>query len=114
MEGKMAALNLLFVGLNGSVAALDRSTGTCVWTTNLKGSDFVNVLLAEDEVYAATKGEVFCLDPGTGQIRWQNPLKGMGLGLVSIAGPGIQGNQAALVHKHKRDQEMAAAGAAGS
>ena len=67
------------------------------------------MLQAEDEIYATTKGEVFCLDPGTGQIRWHNPLKGMGTGLVSIAGPGIQGNQAALVQKHKRDQEMAAA-----
>jgi outer membrane protein assembly factor BamB len=110
--GKMAAMSLIFIGLNGSVAAIDRSTGTLVWATKLKGSDFVNVQQAEDEIYAATKGEIFCLDPGTGQIRWHNPLKGMGLGLVSIAGPGIQGNQAALVQKHKRDQEMAAAGAA--
>ena len=107
----MAALNLVFVGLKGSVAALDRSTGTRVWVTKLKGGDFVNVLQAEDEIYATTKGEVFCLDPGTGHIRWHNPLKGMGTGLVSIAASGIQGNQAALVKKHKRDQEMAAAGA---
>ncbi len=107
-------MNLVYVGLNGSVAALDRSTGMQVWATKLKGGDFVNVMQAEDEIYATTKGEVFCLDPGTGQIRWHNPLKGMGTGLVSIAGPGIQGNQASLVQKHRRDQEMAAAAAAGA
>jgi outer membrane protein assembly factor BamB len=108
----MAALNLVFVGLNGSVAALDSSTGTRIWVTKLKGSNFVNVLHVLNELYATTKGEVFCLDPATGQIRWHNPLKGMGMGLVSIAAPGIQGNQAALAQKHQQDQEMAAAGAA--
>ena len=108
----MAALNFVFVGLNGSVAALDRSTGALIWTARLKGRDFVNVIQTDSEVYAATKGEIFCLDPGTGHIRWCNPLKGMGLGLVSIALPGSQGNQAVLAQKKKRDEEEAAAAAA--
>jgi outer membrane protein assembly factor BamB len=111
----MAALNIVFVGINGSVAALDRSTGARLWATKLKGGEFVNIFLAEDVLYAATKGEVFCLDPTTGQIRWHNPLKGMGIGLVCIAAPGAQGNQVALSQKYKHDQEEAAgAGAAGS
>jgi outer membrane protein assembly factor BamB len=110
----MAAMNYVFVGLNGSVASLDRSTGTLLWTTKLKGSDFVNVTQAEDELFAATKGEIYCLDPATGQVRWKNPLKGMGLGLVCIAAPGSQGNQVAAM-KRKRDEEAAAAaGAAGA
>jgi outer membrane protein assembly factor BamB len=107
----MTAYNFIFVGLKGCVAALDRSTGTCIWTTRLKGGDFVNVLQGENEIYATTKGEAFCLDPATGQIRWHNPLKGMGLGLVSIAGPGLQGNQAAFAQKRKQDEEEAAVGA---
>jgi hypothetical protein len=104
----MAAMNYVFVGLNGSVAALDRLTGTLLWTTRLKGSDFVNLMQAEDELFAATKGELYCLDTVTGQIRWKNPLKGMGLGLVCIAMPGSQGNQAAAI-KRKRDLEAASA-----
>lgn len=107
----MAAMNYVFVGLNGSVAALDRSTGTLIWTTKLKGSDFVNVMQDEDDLFAATKGEIYRLDPVTGQIRWKNPLKGMGLGLVCIAMPGSQGNQAAAM-KRKREQEAAAAAGA--
>jgi outer membrane protein assembly factor BamB len=107
----MVSLNFVFVGLNGSVTALDRSTGTVIWATRLKGSDFVNVLLTEDELYATTKGEAYCLDPGTGQIRWHNPLKGMGVGLVCIAAPGSQGNQAAPM-KRKRDQDAAETSAA--
>jgi outer membrane protein assembly factor BamB len=107
----MAITNFVFVGLKGSVAALDRSTGTRIWETNLKGSDFVNLMLSEDELYAATKGEIFCLDPATGQIRWHNPLKGLGLGLVSIAVPGSQANPITLF-KHKQDEATAAATAA--
>jgi outer membrane protein assembly factor BamB len=107
----MAAMNYVFAGLNGSVAALDRSTGTLIWTTKLKGGDFVNVMQVEDTLFAATKGEIYCLDPVTGQIRWKNPLKGMGLGLVCIAMPGSQGNQAAAM---KRKQEQEAAAAAGA
>jgi outer membrane protein assembly factor BamB len=104
----MAATNFVFVGLKGSVAALDRSTGTRIWEASLRGSDFVNLILAEDELYAATKGEIFCLDPATGQIRWHNPLKGLGLGLVSIAAPGSQANPMAIF-KRKQEQDTAAA-----
>jgi outer membrane protein assembly factor BamB len=92
--------------------ALDRSTGTQVWKTLLKGGDFVNILLGDDELYAATKGELFCLDTATGQIRWRNTLQGLGWGLVSIAAPGGQGNQMVVFEKRKRDQEAAAAAAA--
>jgi outer membrane protein assembly factor BamB len=107
----MAITNFVFVGLKGSVAALDRSTGTRLWETNLKGSDFVNLMLAEDGLYAATKGEIFCLEPATGQIRWHNPLKGLGLGLVSIATPGSQANPMALFKRKQEQDEAAGAGA---
>ena len=110
----MVDFSFVFVGINGSVSALDRSTGALVWTTKLKGGDFVNVMQAENELYASTKGEVFCLDPSTGQIRWRNPLKGMGWGLVSISLPGFQGNQAPMAQKKKRDEQAAAAAATGA
>ena len=107
----MTDLNTVFIGLKGAVEALDRSTGTKVWFTNLKGSDFVNLTLAENELYAATKGEIYCLEPATGQIRWHNPLQGMGRGLVSIAAPGSQPNLTVAIKK-KKDQDDAAATAA--
>ena len=34
--------NLLFIGIAGNVVALDRTTGTEVWRSELKGNDFVN------------------------------------------------------------------------
>jgi len=107
----MAALNHVFLGINGTAIALDETTGTQIWATRLKGSDFVNLTLTDRKLYATTKGEIFCLDPGTGKILWQNPLRGMGRGIVCIAAPGSQQGPAAAA-KHKKDQEDAAAAAA--
>jgi outer membrane protein assembly factor BamB len=107
----MADLNFVFLGLNGSVIALDDTTGDHVWTTRLKGSDFVNLILNENKLYATTKGEIFCLDPGTGKILWQNPLRGMGHGLVCIAAPGSQPNLTAAIKKKKNQDDVAATAA---
>jgi outer membrane protein assembly factor BamB len=107
----MASLNFVFTGIKGCVLALDESTGTQIWKTWLKSSDFVNLMLSEDKLYATTLGEIFCLDPRTGQILWQNSLKGMGRGLVCIAAPGSQANFTAAI-KRKKDQDDAAAAAA--
>ena len=110
----MSTSNTVFVGIHGSVVALDKTTGTELWLTHLKGSDFVNVAVSDDNILATTKGALFCLDRATGQIRWQNPLKGLGFGLSTIAIPGVQSDQAAVVQKKKRDQQAEAAGAAAS
>jgi outer membrane protein assembly factor BamB len=79
---------MLFIGVNGTVLAIDRATGQEVWRTKLKGGDFVNVVLDEGELYATTKGELFSLDPATGTIRWQNELKGLGLGIITAGAAG--------------------------
>jgi outer membrane protein assembly factor BamB len=105
----MAQTSLVFIGIAGTVVALDRSTGAEVWRCELKGSDFVNVALQDGDLYATTKGELFCLDPTTGGVRWQNPLKGLGRGLIAIATAGSQ--QAVVMReKQQRDQAAAAAG----
>jgi outer membrane protein assembly factor BamB len=110
----MPASNFVFVGIKGSAVALDRATGTQTWITPLRGGEFVNVMLGDDALYAATKGELYCLDPATGHIRWRNPLKGLGWGLVSIAAPGMQTYQTAIFEKRKREERAAAAAAAAS
>jgi outer membrane protein assembly factor BamB len=79
---------LVFLGIKGTVVALERSTGREVWRTPLKGSDFVNLVLDDGALYATARGEIFCLDPATGAVCWRNPLRGMGRGLVTIATPG--------------------------
>lgn len=103
--------NMIFIGIHGSVLALDPATGEQLWQTKLKGGQFVNVTVVDNTVYATTKGEIFALDPVSGEIRWHNPLTGLGLGLVSIAGSA----QAALAaEQHRRDQAAGAAAVAAS
>lgn len=103
------ALNAIYLGISGTVVALDRATGEELWRTELKGSDFVNVVLDGNQIYATAKGEIFCLDTATGKSRWHNKLPGMGLGLVSIATP--TGSQV-LTAQEKRQREAAATAAA--
>jgi outer membrane protein assembly factor BamB len=104
---------LIFIGIKGSVVALNRATGHQVWATRLKGSDFVNVVLQDGAVLASCYGEIFCLDPHTGIRMWHNPLKGFGTGLATIAAdyaPG-SGNAPVLAEKYRRDQQAAASAA---
>jgi outer membrane protein assembly factor BamB len=107
----MKTSDLVFVGIKGSVLALNRATGEQVWATHLKGMGFVNVVLDGGRILASTSGEVFCLEPGNGQGVWHNPLKGFGLGLATIATEGApQGIlTAAMAEKQRQDEEAAAA-----
>jgi len=103
----MKTAQLVFIGIKGSVVALNRATGQQVWATHLKGSDFVNVALQHGAVLASCSGEIFCLDPLTGNWMWHNPLKGFGTGLATIAvehNPG-DGNAPVLAEKRRRDEE---------
>jgi outer membrane protein assembly factor BamB len=106
----MKSSDLVFIGIKGSVIALNRATGQQVWATHLKGSDFVNVVVDEDAVLATCYGEIFCLNPLTGDARWHNPLKGFGLGLATIAAEHNQGsgNAPAIAAKRRRDEQAAA------
>ena len=109
----MKTSDLVFIGIKGSVVALNRATGEQVWATHLKGSDFVNVVLQDKAVLAACYGEIFCLEPLTGNALWHNPLKGFGTGLATIAtldNPG-GGDASLFAEKRRHDNEAAAAGA---
>jgi outer membrane protein assembly factor BamB len=104
---------IIYLGVKGSVVAIDSATGQLIWSTDLKGGQFVNVVLDGNNLFATTRGEIFCLDP-QGGVRWHNPLKGYGLGLVTIAGQGIPQNAVLGAEKIRRDQQQAAAAASAS
>jgi len=109
----MPQARLIFLGVRGSVVALNSASGQQVWATALKATEFVNVALDGVNLYAATRGEIFCLDSRTGAIRWHNSLKGYGWGLVSIAGEGVEQNLSGLAAEmRRREQEQAAASSA--
>jgi outer membrane protein assembly factor BamB len=109
----MRTSDLAFIGIKGSVVALNRFTGQQVWATHLKGADFVNVVLENEVIIASCCGEIFCLNALTGQGLWHNPLKGLGRGLATIATQYTQGSSLApvLAEKRRRDEEAAAAAA---
>jgi outer membrane protein assembly factor BamB len=112
----MKTSDFVFIGIRGSVVALNRATGEQVWATHLKGYDFVNVVVQDEAVLASCCGEIFCLDPLTGNARWHNPLKGFGRGLATLATEDTlrTGNAPALAEKRRRDEEEAGSAAAGS
>ena len=102
--------SVIFLGIRGNVIALDRTTGQELWRADLKGADFVNVMLDGDRVIATTKGEAFCLDAQTGSRLWHNPLPGQGRGLVTIAtASGSSGPMTPFREKQQRDEAAASA-----
>ena len=103
-----AARNLSFIGIKGSVLAVDRLSGAEVWRTALKGAQFVNLAKDGEILLAGTRGELFALEPATGRILWHNPLKGLGFGLVSLASAA----PAAVVMQQLADDASASAAAA--
>jgi outer membrane protein assembly factor BamB len=106
---------VIYLGVKGSVMALDSATGQQLWLAELKGADFVNVVLDGGNLFATTRGEIYCLDPQSGGIRWHNPLRGYGWGLITIAGEGISQNATAITaEKRRQDQQQAAAASSSS
>jgi outer membrane protein assembly factor BamB len=97
--------DLVFIGVKGTVLALDRATGQEVWRQKLKGYNFTNLVREGNVVLAATRGELFCLDAADGSVRWSNPLTGLGFGLITIAGA----TQVAAIARRRADDDSAAA-----
>lgn len=104
----------IYVGIKSSIVALDDRTGAEVWRTQLRGSDYVNVLWDGEALVAANSGEVWRLDPQSGAVIWHNTLKGFGRGVVSLASgrraTSASENDSAAA-KRRRDQQAAMAGA---
>ena len=107
----MKTSELVFIGIKGSAIALNRRTGEQIWATHLKSSDFVNVVLENDKIIAATNGEIYCLDALTGDGLWHNKLKGFGTGLATIAtSENVRnGSGTVMSEKRRRDEQAAAA-----
>jgi hypothetical protein len=86
----MKIQDLIYVGLNGRVAALDRSTGEIVWEwrSPKPGAGYVTLLVDGNLLIASVSGYTYGLDARTGDQLWFNELKGYGVGVASIASMG--------------------------
>ena len=110
--------DIVYVGVKGSVAAIDKKTGANVWQTEIKSrafaaNRFVTLLVEAGFVYAHTYGELFCLNALTGEILWRNKLEGLSYDIASLATEGSSSPSiAALVcqQETQRGSDSAAAG----
>ena len=85
--------DLVFVGFNKQVIALDRYNGEKVWEwKSPEGSGYPAILIDGDRLIVSVQGYTYCLEPTTGSLVWENELKGHGMGITSIAS--VRGNSA--------------------
>lgn len=82
----IALSELVFLGFNKRVAALDRRTIALVWGWKApRGWQYVSLLLVDDEqLIVSACGYTYSLDPLTGEQQWYNELRGFGTGVTSI------------------------------
>jgi len=78
--------NMVFVGLNGRVVALDRDSGKIRWRWQAtKSGSYMTLLPDGDRLVVSAGGYIYCLDPATGEELWDNPLTGFGVGVAALA-----------------------------
>ena len=105
---------VVFIGFNKRVVALDQNAGQVLWDwTCPTGSGYVSLLLTDDRhLIVSVSGYTYCLDPTTGEQMWYNELKGFGVGVASLAAWG--GSSATHPTIVAAEEEAAAAAAAAS
>jgi outer membrane protein assembly factor BamB len=82
----MSIQNLVFVGFNSRVAALDRRNGSIAWSWKAHtGSGYVSILVDREHLFVSVNGYQYCLDAATGNEIWLNRMEGFGYGVTSIA-----------------------------
>lgn len=103
---------VVFIGFNKRVVALDQNTGQLVWDWKCPtGSGYTSLLLTDDRhLIVSVSGYTYCLDPATGQQMWFNELKGFGSGVASLTSWG--GSSATHPTIAAAEEEAAAAAAA--
>lgn len=108
-------MSRIYLGMKGSVMAIERSSGQTTWETKLNGSGMVNVVWDEGLLFAHTRGELYCVAPHDGKILWKNELPGKGYGMGTFASPSLKSGdqQAMLMQLIQQQQQAAAASGAG-
>jgi hypothetical protein len=111
---EMQLNDLVYVGFNSRVAALDRGDGRVVWDwKSPTGSGYVSLLLLDEaSLIVSVVGYTYCLDPLTGSQIWFNRMTSFGSGVTSIAAWGAAGTDAALQQAAAASAAAAAASAA--
>ena len=100
---------LVFVGFNSQIVALDRDTGELVWKwKSPSGSGYVAVLLDGDRLLVSVQGYTYCLIPESGHVLWTNRLEGLGVGVPCLASArGTTTGQSPLLASAKEQDDAA-------
>ena len=108
--------DLVFLGFNKRVAALDKRTGELAWEWKApKGWSYVSLLLVDDEtLIASVDGYTYRLDPATGDQVWRNDLPGFGTGVVSIVAAGQKNPHDSLIAAAAYDAQRNSAAGSGA
>ena len=81
----MTLSDLIFVGFNKRVAAMDRHTGQVIWDWKApKGSMYVTLLLDGDQLIVSVNGYMYALRAMTGVQLWMNTMSGFGSGVTCL------------------------------
>ena len=108
-------MSTVYLGMKGSVMAIDRKNGSIVWETKLSGSGMVNVVWDDGLLLAHTRGELYAVVPENGRIAWKNDLPGKGYGMGTFASPTLSsGDQQAMVMEIIQAQQRSAAASGGA
>ena len=110
----MNTADLVFVGFNRRVAALNRRTGDIVWEWKASnGTAYVSLLLDGGLLIVSVTGYMYGLDAATGRQLWYNPMKGYGSGvtaLVSVNGMSSNPVTAAAAQQAEQASQTSSAG----
>jgi outer membrane protein assembly factor BamB len=107
---------VVFVGFNKRVVALDQNSGEVVWDWNCPtGSGYVSLLLTDDRhLIVSVSGYTYCLDPTSGEQMWFNELKGYGVGVASLTAWGVSSASHLSIAAAEEEAAAAAASSAGT
>ncbi|MFH1301869.1 MAG: PQQ-binding-like beta-propeller repeat protein [Planctomycetota bacterium] len=105
--------DMLFVSFNSRVFGLNRDTGELLWNwKSSKGrSNYVSILVDDEQLFVSIDGYTYCLDPYTGREIWFNPLKGFGYGIPTLATAEFNTNASAAAELSAREQRSRQSGA---
>jgi outer membrane protein assembly factor BamB len=113
----MSFNDLVFVGFNKRVAALDRNSGAIIWEWQAPKPwatiGYLTMLLDGDRLIVSVNGYIYCLDPASGELLWNNEMVGFGTGVASITSVRAQPSSepSMLAAQHAAHQAAGAASA---